>query len=89
VVQPVTLVYDELESLPVYHPDRPGIAWYGDMDLAPHAARLLRRRNLRATIWLDPPVLPGTYASRKTMSAALQARIAANAAALRQGRMPD
>lgn len=88
-VQPVTIVYDELDGLPVRHADRAGIAWFGDMDLAPHAGQLLRRRSLRATIWLDEPIPPGTHTTRKGLSAALQARIETNAAALRQGRMPD
>ncbi len=88
-VQPVTIVYDELEGLPVRRGDRANIAWFGDMDLAPHAGQLLRRRNLRATIWLDAPIPPGTYTTRKGLSTALQSRIEANAAALRQGRTPD
>ncbi|MCB5944179.1 lysophospholipid acyltransferase family protein [Acidocella sp. KAb 2-4] len=87
-VQPVTIVYDQLEGLPVRRADRAGIAWFGDMDLAPHAGQLLRRRSLRATIWLDPAIPPGTYKSRKSLSDALYARIAANAAALRQNRPP-
>jgi 1-acyl-sn-glycerol-3-phosphate acyltransferase len=88
-VQPVTIVYDELEGLPVRRGDRANIAWFGDMDLAPHAGQLLRRRNMRATIWLDAPIPPGTYTTRKGLSAALQGRIEANAAALRQGRLPE
>lgn len=88
-VQPVTLVYDKLDGLPVRRGDRANIAWFGDMDLAPHAGQLLRRRNLRATIWLDAPIPPGTYTTRKGLSTALQKRIEANAAALRQGRLPE
>ncbi len=88
-VQPVTIVYDELDGLPVRRGERAEIAWFGDMDLGPHVGKLLRRRNLRATIWLDAPIPPGTYKSRKSLSAALQTRISANAAALRQGQLPD
>ena len=88
-VQPVTIVYDELEGLPVRRGDRAEIAWFGDMDLGPHISKLLRRRNLRATIWLDAPIPPGTYKSRKSLSTSLQAQISANAAALRQGQLPD
>jgi 1-acyl-sn-glycerol-3-phosphate acyltransferase len=88
-VQPVTLVYDEMEGLPVRAADRPEIAWYGDMDLAPHFWQLAKRGSLRATIILDPPIPPGRYPNRKALSAALELRIAANAAALRQGRQPE
>jgi 1-acyl-sn-glycerol-3-phosphate acyltransferase len=85
-VQPVTLVYDRLDGLPMRLADRPLVSWYGDMDLAPHYARLGRIRRLHATILLDEPIPPGTVAGRKALSALLEARLAANAAALRQGR---
>jgi len=85
-VQPVTIVYDRLEGQPLRHADRPLVAWYGDMDLAPHLLPLLRRRRVRATILLGEPMPPGSYANRKQMSAALERQISANAAALRQGR---
>jgi 1-acyl-sn-glycerol-3-phosphate acyltransferase len=85
-VQPVTLVYDGLDGLPVRRGDRPEIAWYGDMSLAPHFLVLGRRRSIHATMILDAPIAPGAYAGRKALSAALEGMLAANAAALRQGR---
>lgn len=84
LVQPVSIVYDELDGLPVGCCDRAEIAWYGDMDLAPHFFKLARRRSLRATIVLGAPVPPGAYKNRKTLSAALEAEISATAASLRQ-----
>ena len=65
--------------------DRPEIALYGDMEMAPHFSRLGRRRCVHATILLDAPIPPGTFPNRKILAAALEARIAHNAAALRQG----
>lgn len=88
-VQPVTIVYDELDGLAVRRGDRAEIAWYGDMELAPHFLKLGRRRSFRATIVLGEPVQPGVYKNRKTLSAALEQEIAAAAAALRQGRLPE
>jgi hypothetical protein len=38
---------------------------------------------------LDAPIPAGTYPDRKQLAAALQARLAANAASLRQGRLVD
>jgi 1-acyl-sn-glycerol-3-phosphate acyltransferase len=87
-VQPVTIVYDQLDGLPVRRGDRAELAWYGDMDLAPHVLKLARRCSLRATIVLGTPVLPGVYKNRKTLTAALEREIAATAATLRQGRLP-
>ncbi len=86
-VQLVTLVYDGLDGLPVRRVNRTGISWYGDMDLASHFARIGRHRRLHATVVLDEPMPPGTFPNRKALAAALEARLAANAAALRQGRM--
>ncbi len=87
VVQPVTIVYDQLDGLPVHHADRAEIAWYGDMDLAPHVGKLGQRRSFRATIVLGAPIKYGQYKNRKMLSAALEAQIAGTAAALRQGRL--
>jgi len=85
-VQPVTIVYDQLDGLPVRRADRPELAWYGDMDLAPHVLKLGRRRSYRATIVLGAPVPPGVHKNRKLLSAALECEIAATAAS--HGRLP-
>ncbi|HTQ70404.1 MAG TPA: lysophospholipid acyltransferase family protein [Acidocella sp.] len=85
-VQPVTIVYDELDGQQIRRWDRPMVAWYGDTDLAPHLLGLLRRRRLRATILFGEPLPPGSFVNRKAMSAALETLISENAAALRQGR---
>ncbi len=86
-VQPVTIVYDKLDGLPVRRADRAEIAWYGDMELAPHFLQLARRRGFRATIVLGPPVATAPPMNRKTLSATLESEIAATAAALRQNRL--
>ncbi|HQT63697.1 MAG TPA: lysophospholipid acyltransferase family protein [Acidocella sp.] len=85
VVQPVTIVYDRLDGLPVQRRDRPVISWYGDMDMASHYPGIGRRKSLGATLILDPAIPAGTFENRKALSAALEARLAANAARLRQG----
>jgi 1-acyl-sn-glycerol-3-phosphate acyltransferase len=85
-VQPVTLVYDGMDGLPVRRGDRPDISWYGDMDMASHYNGVGRRCSLHATIVLDSAIAPGTFTHRKALSAALELQLAANAAALRQGR---
>jgi 1-acyl-sn-glycerol-3-phosphate acyltransferase len=86
VIQLVTIVYDELDGLPVRRRDRPVISWYGDMDMASHYPGICRHRSLHATVVMDPAIPAGTYGNRKALSAALEARLAANAAALRQSR---
>jgi 1-acyl-sn-glycerol-3-phosphate acyltransferase len=86
VIQLVTIVYDGLDGLPVRRRDRPVISWYGDMDMASHYPGIGRHRSLHATVVIDPEIPAGTYANRKALSAALETRLAAAAAALRQGR---
>jgi len=85
-VQAVTIVYDELDGVPVQDAGRAEIAWYGDMALAPHFAKLMRRRSIRASIVLGEPVPLDAYKYRKALSAALESEISSTAAALREGR---
>ncbi len=85
-VVPVTIVYDQLNGLPLRKIDRPRIAWYGDMDLASHYNFLGRQRSFHATIVLSAAILPGTFGNRKTLTARLDRLLTQNAAALRQGR---
>lgn len=85
-VQPVTVVYNEIEGQPVRRFDRQMVAWHGDMDLWPHLKQLLHRGGLQATIVFGEPVPPGTHTNRKTISAAMEQQISNKAAQLRQGR---
>lgn len=85
-VQPVTLVYDRINGLPVHKQDRPVLSWYGAMDLASHFPGVAGLRSFHATLVLDPAIPPATHANRKQLAATLERRLSANAAALRQGR---
>lgn len=87
LVQPVSVVYDQLGSLPVGRANRPVFSWYGDMDLASHFIRLARWRGMRATILLHPVLDPSAFASRKALSQAAWSVIADGAAALRQNQL--
>jgi lyso-ornithine lipid O-acyltransferase len=81
-VQPVTIVYDELDGKPAGHAGRDEVAWYGDAELAPHFLRLGRRRSIRATIRLGALVPHGAYQDRKALTAALEREITESAAGL-------
>ncbi|WP_431281084.1 lysophospholipid acyltransferase family protein [Humitalea sp. 24SJ18S-53] len=87
-VQPVSLVYDRLGGLPACRRDRPLFAWYGDMDLASHFWRLMRRPGARATILLHAPIDPADYRNRKALTAAVADVVAEGASSLRQNRPP-
>jgi 1-acyl-sn-glycerol-3-phosphate acyltransferase len=86
LIQPVSVVYDQLGGLPMGRASRPVFAWYGDMDLASHFWRLAQHRGLRATVLLHAPVDPAAYASRKALSQAVWQTVAEGAATLRQNR---
>ncbi len=89
LVQPVSVVYDRLGGLPVGRAGRALFAWYGGMDLAPHAWRLLQCRGMRATVWLHPALDPAEFASRKVLAQAAWAQVAEGAARLRQNRAAE
>ncbi len=86
LIQPVSIVYDQLGGLPIGRASRPVFAWYGDMDLASHFWRLAQHSGLRATVLLHPPVDPAAYASRKALSQAVWQVVTEGAATLRQNR---
>ncbi len=86
LIQPVSVVYDQLGGLPMGRASRPVFAWYGDMDLGSHFWRLAQHRGLRATVLLHAPVDPAAYASRKALSQAVWQTVAEGAATLRQNR---
>ena len=86
LIQPVSVVYDQLGGLPIGRATRPVFAWYGDMDLASHFWRLAQHSGLRATVLLHAPVDPAAFASRKALSQAVWQTVAEGAAALRQNR---
>ena len=88
LIQPVSVVYDQLGGLPIGRASRALFAWYGDMDLASHYWRLAQHIGLRATVLLHAPIDPADYASRKALSQAVWQTVADGAAALRQNRHP-
>lgn len=86
LIQPVSVVYDRLDGLPMGRATRPVCAWYGDMDLGSHFWRLMRHGRIRATILLHEPLEPSAYPSRKALSRDVWTRVAAGASLLRQNR---
>ena len=86
LVQPVSLVFDRLDGLPVGRKDRAHFAWYGSMNIAAHAWVLLSRRSSGATVLLHAPLDPGRFPSRKALAEAAFDAVDAGAAMLRQGR---
>jgi 1-acyl-sn-glycerol-3-phosphate acyltransferase len=86
LIQPVSVVYDRLGGLPAGRASRPIFAWYGDMDIVSHFARLTQHIGLRATVLLHAPLDPVSFADRKALSQAVWQIVADGASTLRQNR---
>jgi 1-acyl-sn-glycerol-3-phosphate acyltransferase len=87
ILQPVSIVYDAIDFLPVRRADRALLAWFGDMDLASHFARIARHRGLRVTIELHPPVDGAAGLSRKQLATTVWRQVAMSAAEIRRNRI--
>ena len=68
VVQPVSVTYTRLDGMPVGRHLRPYFAWYGDMDMLPHARDLVALGHLTVTITFHEPVTIAQFASRKALA---------------------
>jgi len=86
LIQPVSVVYDRLGGLPAGRASRPIFAWYGDMDIVSHFARLTQHIGLRATVLLHAPLDPVNFADRKALTQAIWQIVADGASTLRQNR---
>ena len=90
IIQPVTVVYDRLEGLPVGRHRRSFVfSWFGDMDFGPHLMQLGKWRSMRATVLYHPPIKPEDYPSRKALSNAARAIIEQGSEDLRQNRLRE
>nr|WP_281493613.1 lysophospholipid acyltransferase family protein [Ancylobacter koreensis] len=73
-IQPLAIAYVGLGGLPLGRTRRPLLAWYGDMELAPHLLEVLRRGGVDVELHFGAPLAAG---GRK--AAALEAERAARA----------
>lgn len=65
-LQPLAIVYTRRNGLPVTRPERPDIAWYGDMELLPHLAAFVRGGPLDVVVSWGEPIAFGPASDRKT-----------------------
>jgi 1-acyl-sn-glycerol-3-phosphate acyltransferase len=71
-IQPLSIAYTGLLGLPLGRQHRPLIAWYGDFDLAPHLAGVLRRGSIDVTLTWGPPVPVDEKSDRKAVTRTLE-----------------
>jgi lyso-ornithine lipid O-acyltransferase len=74
-LQPLAIVYARRNGLPVTRRERPALAWYGDMDLAPHLAALLREGSIDVVVRWCAPIRFDTKSDRKRATAAAESAV--------------
>ncbi len=75
LIQPIVVIYSELNGIPINRWLRPMIAWYGDMKLKPHLANLLGLRSIKVRLIYLDPVNSIDFANRKELSIDLEKKI--------------
>lgn len=69
VVQPVSIAYTRLNGLPLGVGWRPYVAWYGDMEMAPHLWAISKLGTVTVELTFHPPVTLAEFANRKALAA--------------------
>lgn len=85
-VQTLALTYTKLYGLPLGRRGRPQVAWYGDMDMASHAWKLLGLGPLDASIRIGPPVPLDDFPDRKALARYAEDKVRSDVVALLRGR---
>ncbi|MEM8574219.1 MAG: lysophospholipid acyltransferase family protein [Pseudomonadota bacterium] len=86
LVQTLGLAYTKVYGLPLGRRGRPQVAWYGDMDMASHAWRLLGLGPLEANIRIGPPVPLDDFADRKALARYTEDKVRSDVVELLRGR---
>ncbi len=74
-IQPIVILYSDLNGIPINRWLRPMIAWYGDMDLKPHLFKLVGLMSIKAKLIYLEPVNTENFENRKDLSNYLEERI--------------
>ncbi len=74
-IQPIVIIYSDLNGIPINRWLRPVIAWYGDMDLKPHLSKLASLRPIKARLIYLDKVNAKKFSNRKDLSKYLENKI--------------
>ena len=85
-IQPVSIGYTRLDGMPLGRALRPFVAWYGDMDLAPHLFTLLGLGRMTVDVVFHAPVKAADFPSRKDLARHCHEVIAGGVAGALAGR---
>src|SRR5262249_54388897 len=84
--QTLALTYTKLYGLPLCRRGRPVVAWYGDMDMASHAWKLLGLGPLDVYIRIGPPVPLDQFPDRKALARYAEEKLPSDVVKLLRGR---
>lgn len=85
-VQPVAIAYTRLNGIPMGRQHRTAVAWFGDLELAPHLWRMLRLGTIDVEVAFGEPSLLYSPAERKPVAATCEGWVRRTALALNAGR---
>ncbi len=74
-IQPIVIVYSDLNGIPINRWLRPMIAWYGDMDLKPHLYKLIKLKSIKVKLIHLKPINAQNFKHRKDLSIHLENKI--------------
>ncbi|NEU12054.1 1-acyl-sn-glycerol-3-phosphate acyltransferase [Methylobacterium sp. BTF04] len=74
-LQPLAITYPRRNGLPLVRSERPEIAWYGDMDLAPHLAVFLAQGPIDVHVVWGAPIAFDAATDRKRATAQAEASV--------------
>ena len=77
-IQPITILYSEINGIPINRWLRPVIAWYGDMELQPHLSTLVSLRPIKVRLIFSDPVNSKLFSNRKELNNFLEKIIKTN-----------
>jgi len=88
-LQPLAISYPHRNGLPVTRSERVEIAWYGDMELAPHLSDFLRGGPVDVHVVWGSPIAFEASTDRKVATAAAEAEVRAALRGVGAGRGPS
>lgn len=74
-LQPLAITYPRRNGLPVVRSERSEIAWYGDMELAPHLAAFVQGGPIDVHVVWGAPILFDAESDRKLATAAAETEV--------------
>ena len=85
-VQPVSIAYTKLNGIPLGRGLRPFLAWYGDMELAPHLWEVVALGRVTVVVEFHEPTSLGEAGSRKALAGQCRRQVAAGVSRANSGR---